>query len=123
MFSLITPKNIGNGKNTSLWKDIWYKDYPLVESFQRLFDWSLNKDTSAYDAMNFEVLHLTFRRRLVGEGAILLDELKEICHSQSLYDKDDRAIWSLNNKGFTVESLYLKCRSDVTRFPYNFLED
>jgi hypothetical protein len=50
-----------------------------------------------------------------------LEELKNICNDFHLDDSRDKAIWALNKKGFSVKSLYLKCRSSLDKVPFWFI--
>jgi hypothetical protein len=47
-------------------------------------------------ASNFEVL--TFRRRIVGNLRVLMDEMVRCCNHVFLSDQEDRLMWSLGRK-------------------------
>jgi hypothetical protein len=64
---------------------------------------------------------LIFRRRLHGESAQLLEDLKNICNGINLDDSRDKTIWTINIKGFSVKSIYLKCRSSLAKIPFWFI--
>jgi hypothetical protein len=69
---------IGNGYSTSFWSDNWCGDVPLSIKYKRLFELSLNKEINVNWAMSDNCNSLTFRRRLFGEGAKQLEDLKKM---------------------------------------------
>jgi hypothetical protein len=112
---------VGNGLNTSFWKSIWIGNLPLSDRFPVLFDLAYDKDISVNTVLvsNFETL--SFRRRIIGNLRVLLDELMICCNHVSLSDHDDRIVWGLGRKGFSVNSLYKKKVMDQVSIPYKFL--
>jgi hypothetical protein len=68
---------------------------------------------------NFEAL--TFRRRIVGNLRVLLDELVSCCNQVILSDQEDRIMWNLGRKGFSVNSIYKNKMEDQVLIPYKFL--
>jgi hypothetical protein len=94
---------------------------PLSDQFPVLFDLAYDKDISVNTvvASNFEAL--TFRRRIIGNLRVLLDELMICCNHVSLSDHDDRIEWVMGRKGFSVNSLYKKKMLDHVSIPYKFL--
>jgi hypothetical protein len=112
---------VGNGLNTSFWKSIWIGNLPLSVQFPALFDLAYDKDISVNTILvsNFETL--SFRRRIIGNMRVLLDELMICCNHVSLSDHDDRIVWGLGRKGFSVNSLYKKKVMDQVSIPYKFL--
>jgi hypothetical protein len=44
-----------------------------------------------------------------------------MCENFVLSNERDKAIWTLENKGFSVKSLYSRIRSDAVKVPYKFL--
>jgi hypothetical protein len=85
-------KKIGNGNSTSFWTEVWNGDSPFSVRFERLFELSLNKEITVNMALSENCDSLKFRRRLHGESAQLLEELKNICHGINLDDSRDKAI-------------------------------
>ena len=61
------------------------------------------------------------KKVIVGEGAELLSELKEICDGQNLSANADEVDWALSKKDFSVKSLYVKYRSDMANVSYDFM--
>jgi hypothetical protein len=112
---------VGNDLNTSFWKNIWIGNMPLSDQFPVLFDLAYDKDISVNTvvASNFEAL--TFRRRIIGNLGVLLDELMICCNHVSLSDHDDKIEWVMGRKGFSVNSLYKKKMLDYVSIPYKFL--
>jgi hypothetical protein len=49
----------------------------------------------------------------------MFEELKNYCYVLS--EANDKVIWGLGRKGFSVRSLYLHSRCDSVRVPYKFL--
>jgi hypothetical protein len=68
---------------------------------------------------NFEAL--SFRRRIIGNLNVMYVELLGCCNNQILSDQEDRIVWLLGNKGFSVNSLYKNKMSDQVAVPYRFL--
>jgi hypothetical protein len=101
-FYKFCKSGVGNGLKTSFWKSIWIGNLPLSVQFPVLFDLSYDKDITVNDVMasNFEVL--TFRRRIVGNLRVLMDELVSCCNHVFLSDQEDRIVWSLGRKGFSI---------------------
>jgi hypothetical protein len=78
-------------------------------------DISVNKVLSS----NFEAL--SFRRRIIGNLNLMYEELLGCCNNQALSNQEDRIVWSLGKKGFSVNSLYKKKMSDQVVVPCRFL--
>jgi hypothetical protein len=110
-----------NGMKTSLWKCSWTGSLPLAVKFPILFDLAYDKDISVNKVLgsNFEVL--SFRRRITRNLSVLFEDLLGCCNNLSLSDQEDRIVWCLDKKGFSVNSLYKKKVSDQVAVPYKFL--
>jgi hypothetical protein len=80
----------------------------LAVQFPILFDLAYDKDISVNKVLesNFDVL--SFRRRIIGNLSVLFEEMLSCCNIFSLTDQDDRIVWGLDKKGFSVNSLYKK---------------
>jgi hypothetical protein len=93
----------------------------MSEQFPVLFDLAYDKDISVNSVLvsNFETL--TFRRRIIGNLRVLLEDLKICCNHVTLSHHDDRIVWGLGSKGFSVNSLYKKKMMDQAYTPYKFL--
>jgi hypothetical protein len=114
-------KKIGNGNSTGFWNEVWIGDSPFSVRFKRLFELSLNKEITVNMALSDNCDSLIFRRRLHGESAQLLEDLKNICNAINLDDSRNKTIWTINKKGFSVKSIYLKCRSSLDKVPFWFI--
>jgi hypothetical protein len=112
---------IGNGRRTSFWKNFWIGDGPLALSFPILFDLTSDKDITVYKVMSSNFEALSFRRRMTGNLQELFDELVALCSKFNLSSQEDKPIWRLGNKGFTVNYLYKKNSLDQIKVPYRFL--
>ncbi|GJT69286.1 RNA-directed DNA polymerase, eukaryota, reverse transcriptase zinc-binding domain protein [Tanacetum coccineum] len=99
-------KKIGNGSNTSFWKDRWRGEQRLKEVFPRIYALEVNKHISV--AFKFEQTSLSSSLRRMPRSGIeseqwdhLLDSLEGVMLSPS----EDRWSWDLNGSGeFSVAS-------------------
>jgi hypothetical protein len=99
---------VGNGLKTSFWKSTWISNLSLSVQFPVLFDLAYDKDITANEALTSNFEALTFRRRIVGNLRVLLDELVSCCNQVTLSDQEDKIMWNLGRKGFSVNSIYKK---------------
>jgi hypothetical protein len=99
---------VGNGLNTSFWKSNWIGNLPLAVQFLTLFDLAYDKDISVHKVLESNFDALSFRRRIIGNLRVLFENMLSCCNHFSLSDQDDRIIWGLDKKGFSVNSLYKK---------------
>lgn len=116
-----SKKMIGNGLSTSFWCYMWSGETPLSVKFNRLFELSLNKEINFNSALNSGCNSLAFKRKLSRDGVKNLEDLKNICDSHCLSNSKDKTIWLLDKKGFSVKSMYNKCRSSLNKIPYWFI--
>ncbi|GKA81332.1 RNA-directed DNA polymerase, eukaryota [Tanacetum coccineum] len=101
-----TSDLIGNGSNTSFWKDRWRGEQRLKEVFPRIYALEVNKHISV--AFKFEQTSLSSSLRRMPRSGIeseqwdhLLDSLEGVMLSPS----EDRWSWDLNGSGeFSVAS-------------------
>jgi hypothetical protein len=112
---------VGNGRRTSFWKNFWIGDGPLALRFPILFDLTADKDISVFKVLSSDFEALSFRRRMTDNLQGLFDELVALCSDFSLSSHEDKPVWRLGNKGFTVNSLYKKNSLDQIKVPYRFL--
>jgi hypothetical protein len=106
---------------TSFWKSTWLGNQPLSIQFHVLFDLTYDKDVSVNEVFTSNFESLTFRRRIVGNLKLFFDELINYCNQVSLSDQEDKIVWTLGKKGFSVNSLYRKKMENQTLIPYKFL--
>lgn len=64
---------------------------------------------------------LNFRRHLVGENAVMFENLKRMCSDIHLSQEIDRVNWSLDKNGFSTKSLYNRISCEGVKVPYRFL--
>ncbi|GJS91301.1 hypothetical protein Tco_0773937 [Tanacetum coccineum] len=55
-------KKVGNGSTTLFWKDPWFADSPLINSFPRLFALECNKNATVADKIHDISMSHSFRR-------------------------------------------------------------
>lgn len=72
-------------------------------------------------ALSSSCSSLTFRRRLFGDGAKHLEDLKKSCDLYYLMDRDDKLSWLLDKKGFSVKSMYKSYKNSMTKTLYWFI--
>jgi hypothetical protein len=103
-------KKLGNGDQTSFWKDIWVGLSPLCVKFPRLFSISMQKDASVASLWNSNEhtgWNLVWRRRLFVWETILVDELNVLLGSVVLSTKEDGRGWRPEQGGdFKVKYTY-----------------
>lgn len=111
---------VGNGLKTSFWKSIWIGNLPLSVQFPVLFYLVYDKDVTVNDVFTSNFETLTFRRRIVGNLRMLFDEMIS-CNQVSLSDQEDKIVWNLGKKGFSVNPMYKKKMEDQILISYKFL--
>jgi hypothetical protein len=99
---------VGNGSKTSLWKNLWIGDCPLADKFPVLFDLVFDKDISVNKVLSSNFAAFCFRRRIVDNLQVLYEDLVGFCIHHDLTDQEDRVVWRIGSKGFSVNSLYKK---------------
>jgi hypothetical protein len=112
---------VGNGKKTSFSKSTWIGNLSLSVQFPILFYLAYEKDITVNNVLTSNFEALTFRRRIVGNLRVLLDELVSCCNQVTLSDQEDKIVWNLGRKGFSVNSIYKKKMEDQVLIPYKFL--
>jgi hypothetical protein len=73
----ITRVQVGNGKNTSFWDDIWFEDCLLSELLLALHNHFIRRQSSLKDVLT-SPLRGQFQRRLSPQAARELDELEAL---------------------------------------------
>jgi hypothetical protein len=112
---------VGNGLKTSFWKSNWIGNQPLSIQFPVLFDLTYDKDVSVNEVFTSNFESLTFRRRIVGNLRMLFDEMISCCNQVTLSDQEDKIVWNLGKKGFSVNSMYKKKMEEQVLIPYKLL--
>jgi hypothetical protein len=114
-------KNIGDGKSSSFWKNIWCGNVKLADKYPNLFEVAYDKDITVHKVISSNFQMLTFRRRLIGDLGEAYSDLMEHCSQVLLSDNDDSSKWLLGCKGFSVKSFYKMLKNSMIEVPLNFL--
>jgi hypothetical protein len=109
-FSQYAVERIGNGRQTSFWKDKWLGDFSLMNKFPRLYSISTQKEGIVAEVGNLAGTvgwTLTWRRSLFVWENTLLEELLMLINQTSLSMEEDYWVWRLDKEGlFSVKSTY-----------------
>jgi hypothetical protein len=116
---ITSVKKVGNGRNTSFWNNIWCDSEPLSSKYPNLFEIAYDKDITVDKALSSDFRD--FRRRLWGALDTEYNNLITQCNDTVISDGDDRSLWLLGNKGFSVKSLYKESKCAQVTVPSNFL--
>ncbi|XP_071699188.1 uncharacterized protein [Rutidosis leptorrhynchoides] len=98
--------DIGNGRKTSFWHDVWCGNTTLASHFNRLYHLDMCKDDCIADKwMNGEWQFLWSRESIGSRNEQLVNDLRCCLSFCQLADRDDRWLYSLSNDGlYTVKS-------------------
>jgi hypothetical protein len=110
-FSSRVRRKIGNGINTSFWKDMWLGEAPLYLMFPRLFSLSTQKEAKVGDMVGVHggvaVWNMIWRRHPFLWEVNLIDNLMALLEGVILGTEEDRWEWLPEESGlFTVKSSY-----------------
>jgi hypothetical protein len=114
-------KNIGNGKSTSFWKNIWCGSEKMADKYPNLFEFAYDKDITVHKVISPNFQALIFRRRLTGVLGDAYNDLITQCSDVLLSEEEDNSVWLLGGKSFSVNSLYKEMKSSQIAIPSNFL--
>jgi hypothetical protein len=96
-------KNIGNGKNSSFWKNIWCDNVKLANKYPNLFEFAYDKDITVHNVISSNFQSLTFRRRLIGDLGEAYNDLVDRCSYVLLSESEDSSKWIVT-PGFSGQS-------------------
>ncbi|GJZ79969.1 RNA-directed DNA polymerase, eukaryota, reverse transcriptase zinc-binding domain protein [Tanacetum coccineum] len=98
---------IGNGDNTSFWKDKWHNEGVLKDVFPRLYALERHQNVTIHTKLIDYSLVNSFRRNpRSGVEEFQLDNLSRLVSMITLSSAVDRYVWSLENSGeFSVKSI------------------
>ncbi|GKA99182.1 RNA-directed DNA polymerase, eukaryota, reverse transcriptase zinc-binding domain protein [Tanacetum coccineum] len=98
---------IGNGDNTSFWKDKWHNEGVLKDVFPRLYALERHQNVTIHTKLIDYSLVNSFRRNpRSGVEEFQLDNLSRLVNTITLSSAVDRYVWSLENSGeFSVKSI------------------
>ncbi|GJW83284.1 RNA-directed DNA polymerase, eukaryota, reverse transcriptase zinc-binding domain protein [Tanacetum coccineum] len=102
-----TRIKIGNGDNTSFWKDKWHNEGVLKDVFPRLYALERHQNVTIHTKLIDYSLVNSFRRNpRSGVEEFQLDNLSRLVSTITLSSAVDRYVWSLENSGeFSVKSI------------------
>jgi len=104
-------RKIGNGNNTSFWKDRWVGEAPIRNIFPRLFSISNQKEAKVKEVVTWQgggrSWNLTWRRLPFSWEANLVDNLMALLEGVVFGSEEDRWDWLADEEGmFSVKSAY-----------------
>ncbi|GKE68528.1 hypothetical protein Tco_1526600, partial [Tanacetum coccineum] len=89
---------IGNGDNTSFWKDKWHNEGVLKDVFPRLYALERHQNVTIHTKLIDYSLVNSFRRNpRSGVEEFQLDNLSRLVSTITLSSAVDRYVWSLEN--------------------------
>jgi hypothetical protein len=86
-----------------------------------LFEIAYDKDITVDKAFSSDFRAVNFRRRLRDVLEDYYNNLITQCNNTVISDEDDRTLWLLGNKGFSVKSLYKESKCSHITLSSNFL--
>ena len=90
---------VGNGLNTSFWKDPWIDDSLLCHRYPKVFALESNRDICVADKLSDSIDGSLRRSARGGCEEQQLIQLQNLVGSSVLYSVDDRWVWSLSGDG------------------------
>jgi hypothetical protein len=86
-----------------------------------LFDIAYDKNITVAKAFSSEFRAVNFRRRIYGALEDDYNHLITQCNNFSISEEEDKSVWLLGNKGFSVNSFYKKIKCTQIPVPSSFL--
>ncbi|GJT60555.1 RNA-directed DNA polymerase, eukaryota [Tanacetum coccineum] len=98
---------IGNGDNTSFWKDKWHNEGVLKDVFPRLYALERHQNVTIHTKLiDYSLVNFFRRNPRSGVEEFQLDNLSRLVSTITLSSAVDRYVWSLENSGeFSVKSI------------------
>ncbi|GKA48713.1 RNA-directed DNA polymerase, eukaryota, reverse transcriptase zinc-binding domain protein [Tanacetum coccineum] len=98
---------IGNGDNTSFWKDKWHNEGVLKDVFPRLYALERHQNVTIHTKLiDYSLVNSFCRNPRSGVEEFQLDNLSRLVSTITLSFAVDRYVWSLENSGeFSVKSI------------------
>jgi hypothetical protein len=107
--------------STSFWNNIWCDSVKLADKYPNLFEFAYDKNITVHKAISSNFQALTFIRRLTGGLGDVYNDLIAQCSNFLLSEEEDKTVWLLGDKGFSVNSYYKEMKSSHIAVPSNFL--
>ena len=108
---------VGNGTQTSFWRDVWLGNTPLSTQYPSLYAIAAHQNISVHDVMAVTPINLMFRRSVLGDKRASWLHLVEKLMRVSLSADSDSFRWRLTTNGvFYVKSLYADFMNGHTRY-------
>jgi hypothetical protein len=134
-FAQVASKKVGNGRNTSFWKEVWLGESSLASRFPRLFGISNQSEAVVSEVGRWENgvwrWRLEWRRRFFVWEEELYQDLLDVLALATISFVDDRWVWNPGlEEGFSVKSTYvfldhtINIRSPLSSllsFAFNFI--
>jgi hypothetical protein len=99
--------NVKDGSQTRFWADTWLGNKPLKDRFLGLFNIVRKKQDTIATVMRSPLLHISFRRNLVGANLTNWLRIVAFLRQVNLLQERDVFVWGLKASGaFTVKSMY-----------------
>jgi hypothetical protein len=86
-----------------------------------LFEIAYDKEITVDKTLSSDFEALTFRRRLRGVLDNDYSNLIAQCNNIVISNDEDKSMWLLDNKGFSVKSFYKKVKCSQVAVPSKFL--
>ncbi|XP_071688815.1 uncharacterized protein [Rutidosis leptorrhynchoides] len=112
-------KELGNGKDTLFWLDVWYEDIPFKDRFKRLFRLESDPNASVHKRLGWDGISNLGSWEWVnhprGRTGSEFDELRQIIRGMvNNNEKKDRWVWALTSNGnFSTKVLANLVRSKI----------
>ena len=110
-FTIRVRRKIGNGMNTTFWKDRWLAEAPLMSLFPRLFSISTQKEAKVGDMVSLLdgvcVWNITWRRNMFLWEINIIDNLFALLKGVVLGSDDDRLVCIPDEGGNFFRKIYL----------------
>jgi hypothetical protein len=98
---------VGNGRNTSFWGDVWCDQSPLKDRFPEIYDICIEQSVTVADAAAMNWSFFSFRRWMTPDIALQIHGLTHIMAQTTLNNDPDKPFWKWTKVGnFSMKSVY-----------------
>jgi hypothetical protein len=89
----------------------------LSSKYAKLYDIAYDKDITVKKAFSSDFRDVNFRRRIYGALEVEYNNLITQCNNTIISEEEDKSVWLLGSKGYSVNSLILFTKkSSALRF-------